>query len=330
MRFKEGFPKEGQYIICSSESEADILCSMLHSLGLTWSDKQSLSNHTFWERYNIKEFLAYFVFDFKLNSVKVNSNEREVISSGNYVCLWDIIEYGREKRTVVKNNSESIEERKENVNMNMFGFDFECGLCEDKNISSTILGVAVKNGDSWRVFDKSSKTMIDIGDMQMWSFPIYILPSTKINVGDTIKQNNQYLNVTEVSDTVIQAINFSTGKIENIIPVKNIFGMSFYSKIMVLTDDLMNDDDGDNADLMLLMFLTQNNKVDSEDGHQQNPNDFFLLWMLMSKDKDDEDDNGKNKKDKLKKAMMLSMAMGGNNGNNNGLMMYMFMKDKLF
>ena len=59
------------------------------------------------------------------------------------------------------------EEKKEKKRMNIFGINMEFGMNTDENITSTFIGVAVKNGKSWRVYDKKKKTLTDIGDMSM-------------------------------------------------------------------------------------------------------------------------------------------------------------------
>ena len=70
---------------------------------------------------------------------------------------------------------------------NIFNLNMEFGPNKDENIASTLMGIAVKNGDSWRIYDKEKKVITDIGDMQLGNFPIFILPTTKLSEGDLIR-----------------------------------------------------------------------------------------------------------------------------------------------
>ena len=58
---------------------------------------------------------------------------------------------------------------------NIFNMNMEFGPNKDENIASTLMGIAVKNGDSWRIYDKKKKEITDVGDMQLGNLPIFIL-----------------------------------------------------------------------------------------------------------------------------------------------------------
>lgn len=334
------------YIACFHEVEASILMSLLDEAGYIWMNGEKLTKKTYWEERASDDSITYIIHQ---TSDKRVTYKPYTTSSDRHLIFEEVVyvdndshypEYYADDKghsysqdDVKKEKDESLDSfqddtRKENVKMNMFGFNLECGELRDADVASTIMGIAINNGNTWRVFDKSSKTMVDIGDIEMGSFPVYVLPTTKPVVGDIIKQNDEYLYITKMENGYIEAINLRTGNIENVIPIRNIIGMSLYSKLMVITDDLMNTD-GDNSDMMLLMMLMQNGK---ESGSQNN---FLPIWLYMSmKDEDSEKDgdgeNNAKKKDKMLKLMTLSMAMSGRDNNQNGMMMALLMKDKLF
>ena len=62
-----------------------------------------------------------------------------------------------------------VKKNKEDTTManNIFNLNMEFGPNKDENIASTLMGVAVKNGDSWRIYDKKKKEITDVGDMQL-------------------------------------------------------------------------------------------------------------------------------------------------------------------
>lgn len=120
--------------------------------------------------------------------------------------------------------------------LNILGQPIEFGIVQDPNISSTILGLAVKVNNNWRVFDKEKKSITDVMGLQLGNFPIMIMPSTKLSMGDLIKENNEYLYVVEVNSSSVKTLNVNTGVYQEISPVQNLFGINFYSKLITFED----------------------------------------------------------------------------------------------
>jgi hypothetical protein len=98
------------------------------------------------------------------------------------------------------------------------------------------MGVAVKNGDNWRIYDKAKAEITDVGDMQLGNFPIFILPTIKLAEGDLVKYEGEYYFVNKIESGVIKALCVKTGEVKTLLPIKNLMGFSCYSKLVAIND----------------------------------------------------------------------------------------------
>lgn len=218
------------------------------------------------------------------------------------------------KQPQVKKNREDI-----TMANNIFNVNLEFGPNKDENIASTIMGVAVKNGDGWRIYDKKKKEITDVGDMQLGNLPIFILPTTQISEGDLIKDAGEYYFVTKVATTKTptQTLSARTGEMKNVVPIKNVLGFSCYSKVIALSDSLnmSNDFDVEKLAIMSAMF-----GQDNENGSQMNQ----LLPLMLFKDKLSGDDD-------MMKLLLMSSVMNSeeDGGQMNQFLPLMLFKDKL-
>ena len=214
-----------------------------------------------------------------------------------------------------------VKENKEDTTManNIFNTNMEFGPNKDENIASTLMGVAVKNGDSWRIYDKKKKEITDVGDMQLGNLPIFILPTTQLSEGDLIKDAGEYYFVTKVATpkTPTQTLSARTGEMKSVVPIKNVLGFSCYSKVIALSDSLNM---GDNFDVEKLAIMSAMCGQTGENGGQMNQ----LLPLMLFKDKLGGDD------DTMKLLLMSSMMTSEDDGGQmNQLLPLMLFKDKL-
>ena len=214
-----------------------------------------------------------------------------------------------------------VKENKEDTTManNIFNTNMEFGPNKDENIASTLMGVAVKNGDSWRIYDKKKKEITDVGDMQLGNLPIFILPTTQLSEGDLIKDAGEYYFVTKVATpkTPTQTLSARTGEMKSVVPIKNVLGFSCYSKVIALSDSLNM---GDNFDVEKLAIMSAMCSQTGENGGQMNQ----LLPLMLFKDKLGGDD------DTMKLLLMSSMMTSEDDGGQmNQLLPLMLFKDKL-
>lgn len=136
-------------------------------------------------------------------------------------------ELEQQQRQAEQSTQQEIKEDTTMAN-NIFNMNMEFGPNKDENIASTLMGVAVKNGDSWRIYDKKTKQITDIGDMQLGNLPIFILPTTKLSEGDLIKDAGEYYFVMKVAAGSTQTLCAKTGEMKTVIPIKNVLGFSCY------------------------------------------------------------------------------------------------------
>lgn len=332
---------KGMYIVCYSENEAKSLLIELDRLGYVWNGSgDPLTKHTFWEN-NREGRLAYFLRDVEGRKVQ-NRNfdlDQDYIDGYEVLNYEDVmfVHYDKPKpksEPTVKNSAnknDSIKSKKENRSMNMFGINMECGASNDPNISSTFLGIAVKNGESWRIYDKEKKTLTDIGNMSIGNLPLFIMPSTDLQEGDLIKNNGHYFYVVEMGKTSVKTLSASTGEIKEVVPVNNILGINFYSKVIALADDLFDIGDtteGDSTDKLMMAMALSSMGAGGDDGGQNMSQ--MLLPLMLLKDKGGEDGEGKDKKtDKLLRMMLISQ-IGNSGGDQSGLLPLLFLKKDIF
>ena len=219
--------------------------------------------------------------------------------------------------------SQTTNQVKEETTManNFFNMNMEFGPNKDENIASTLMGVAVKNGDSWRIYDKKKKEITDVGDMQLGNLPIFILPTTKLSEGDLIKDAGEYYFVMKVDAGSTQTLCAKTGEMKTVIPIKNVLGFSCYSKVIALSDSINM---GGDFDVEKLAIMSTMCGQPSQNNNQMNQ----LLPLMLFKDKLGGDDN-------MMKMMLMSSMMsapaedGDQNATMNQLLPLMLFKDKL-
>ena len=231
------------------------------------------------------------------------------------------LERQREQELTKTHETKKTTKSKEDTTManNIFNMNMEFGPNKDKNIASTIMGVAVKNGDSWRIYDKKKKEITDVGDMQLGNLPIFILPTTKLTEGDLIKDAGEYYFVNKVQTESTQTLSAKTGEMKNVIPIKNVLGISCYSKVIALSDSL---NIGDDFDVEKLAIVSAMCGQSGENSSQMNQ----LLPLMLFKDKLGGDDND----DTIKLVLMSSMMTSGEDVSQmNQLLPLMLFKDKL-
>ena len=262
----------------------------------------------------------------------------------------------RQEEPARQTKSKTTNQVKEETTManNFFNMNMEFGPNKDENIASTLMGVAVKNGDSWRIYDKKKKEITDVGDMQLGNLPIFILPTTKLSEGDLIKDAGEYYFVMKVDAGSTQTLCAKTGEMKTVIPIKNVLGFSCYSKVIALSDSinmggdfdveklaimstmcgqtgqnnqmnqllplmLFKDKLGGDDDMMKMMLMSSMMSATAEDG-AQNATMNQLLPLMLFKDKLGGDDD-------MMKMMLMSYMMGGNMAGNNNLVMSYLMLD---
>lgn len=217
-----------------------------------------------------------------------------------------------------KQNKEK--EKKTMANQNLFGINLKIGMVTDPNIAATALGICFKNeAGNWIYFDKSTGKRTDLGSLQLGNFPLYMIPSRNVEVGDPILYEDAPYYVIDNSQAPKLTLLSVTDGVEKVVyPATNVLGINFFTKIVALidTDKLLS---GNADDLpMVLALSNMSGNPESGDQNQQLMNLLFLTTALG--------DNGSimdgilgggNEDDGPMGKMLPLMLLGGMNGQGN-------------
>ena len=227
-------------------------------------------------------------------------------------------------------------------NKKLFGMNFEIGLSKDPNISSTMMGVAVRNpaNGNWYVFDPATSTRKNMANMKFGDFPVVLLPDANLVVGDLVKIDNKYHYVKSINAATktIHLIGAADGEIREIYPEESFIpGMTMYTKVMAFDAKTLTNPaskEGVGSKILAAVCMMQWAKGgNSSEFSLDNINDdsfnglgAFLPMLMMSKDGNlgsmfTNPDGTPN--------MMMLFALGNGNGNSDqdGLMQMMILSN---
>lgn len=227
-------------------------------------------------------------------------------------------------------------------NKKLFGMNFEIGLSKDSNISSTMMGVAVRNpaNGNWYVFDQATGTRKNMANMKFGDFPVVLLPDKNLAVGDLIKVDGKYHYVKSLNATTktIHLIGAADGEIREIYPEESFIpGMTMYTKVMAfdaktLTNPASKESLGSKF-LAAICMMQWAKGGDSSEFSLDNINDDSFnglgkFWPLLISCKDNNLGSMFTNPDGTPNMMMLFMLGNGNgNSEQDGLMQMMLLSN---
>ena len=140
-------------------------------------------------------------------------------------------------KIIFKNNTYIDVKRKEENNM--FNFDF--GPCKDSNIKMSTYGLAVKDAaGKWVSYDKANDNIVDVSPLTFgdgkyfYKMPVAI---KDIKVGDVIIHEKRPMFVCKAfDDGDLNVVDIMTAERKVIMPVKNMFGFNYYTRVVSLMD----------------------------------------------------------------------------------------------
>lgn len=171
-----------------------------------------------------------------------------------------------------------------------------------------------------------------------------VVPTIKVAVGDIVLVNKNLLYVKSVSDKgYVTAVDFETSTEEKLVKVANAFNITYYNKVVSITQMtqkqeklttaeaqqlmmLLFVEDSDIDDIGKMMLLAQLQNVEPlKEGEEAPKMDMNPMMLMAMKD-------GKGEKDNMLKMMMLSQAFNANgavtNPMGNPMMLMALMGDK--
>lgn len=131
------------------------------------------------------------------------------------------------------------EDKKEKKTMNKIFGNVEFGKYTGREIKMSVNGLAylAENG-KYVAYDKSKLTLTDVTDFVFdMEGLLYLLPVAikDIQVGDIIKHGGAYVIVKDIAGgNFLEVIEPCTNEVKTIMPLRNIFGFDFYTKVVSL------------------------------------------------------------------------------------------------
>ena len=171
------------------------------------------------------------------------------------------------------------EERESNNNMK-FNFDF--GSCENDNVRMSPYGIAIKNAENtWVSYDAKSGNIVDVdifnfeGGKYLFKMPVAV---KDIKTGDVVIHNRIPVYVLGVNDGNIIIVDPRVGETKSILPVTNMFGFNFVTKVVSLLDGAIGTPSSDNPFGNMLPFFLMSNS----DGKKSGDIDPLMMAMLLN------------------------------------------------
>lgn len=190
-------------------------------------------------------------------------------SFGEFIANWfHWMPYDGISQQIYKINLPKKDEKKEKDNMKMFG-NFEFGSCEKDGVRLSPYGIAVKNAAGVYVSykaDTGEVIDVDIANFNGGKY-LYKLPVAfkDVKVGDVIIHNRKPHFVTEVKEGNITAIDVCEAEEKRVIPISNMFGFNFVTKVVSLLDGMLTKPSEDQPFGNLLPFMLMNESGNSND-----------------------------------------------------------------
>ena len=184
----------------------------------------------------------------------------------------------------VLEEKEKKEKEKEKMNIPSMKFDF--GPANSDVVAMSPYGLAVRCGDTWYAYNAKESQTIDVTGMT-FSFKnaIYKMPVAvnQIHEGDLIIHQKKAMYVTKVNDkTSIEVIDLAASEQKTVVPVSNMFGFNYVTKIAPLFNfgniaPSAENPFGNILPMMMMSSLFEDDKSNKSEG-----NDFMQMMFMMS------------------------------------------------
>jgi len=193
----------------------------------------------------------------------------------------------------LEDTSKEKERDKEN-NMNIPSMNLDFGPAPSNYVRFSPYGMAIKSNGQWLVYDAKNGTTVDVTGMTFdFGNMIYKMPVAikDVRPGDVIVHKGTAVFVAETAENKITGVDISLSEEKTVIPVTNIFGFNFVTKLTPLVNFNMGTPSPDQpfGNIMQMMLLSQ------IFGKEQDSDGDFFGEMSMEK------------------LMMLSMLTGQQN-----------------
>ena len=196
----------------------------------------------------------------------------------NLVSSGGIPTYNTVEQAIPKKEETISFEKKERKSMkNIFGNimkNVKFGQLNTDKVAYSMQGMAFKSSDGDYLVYKKDQPAVNVNEFVI-EMPLFVMPVPlkDLQVGDIICKGEDFVLVDSVGESYITAINTDKSEIVTIVPQVNMFGFSFYSKVVAPTN-LFGEATQDNpfGNILPLMMMSDENSDSSA----------FGMMMLMS------------------------------------------------
>lgn len=181
---------------------------------------------------------------------------------------------------------ETNNKEKENDTMNIPTMKFDFGPANPEAVSMSPYGLAVRCGDSWYAYNANEGQTIDVTGLT-FSFKnaIYKMPVAvnQVKEGDLIIHQKKAMYVVQVNDkTSIEVIDLAASEQKTVIPVSNMFGFNYVTKVAPLFNlgnvaPSAENPFGNILPMMMISSMFEDDKNTKSEG-----NDFMQMMLMMS------------------------------------------------
>ena len=178
------------------------------------------------------------------------------------------------------------DKEKENDTMNIPTMKFDFGPANPEAIAMSPYGLAVRCGDSWYAFNANEGQTIDVTGMT-FSFKnaIYKMPVAvnQVKEGDLIIHQKKAMYVVQVNDkTSIEVIDLAASEQKTVIPVSNMFGFNYVTKVAPLFNLGNVTPSAENPFGNILPMMMMSSMFEDDKNNKSEGNDFMQMMLMMS------------------------------------------------
>lgn len=181
---------------------------------------------------------------------------------------------------------ETNNKEKENDTMNIPTMKFDFGPANPEAVSMSPYGLAVRCGDSWYAYNASEGQTIDVTGLT-FSFKnaIYKMPVAvnQVKEGDLIIHRKKAMYVVQVNDkTSIEVIDLAASEQKTVIPVSNMFGFNYVTKVAPLFNLGNVTPSAENPFGNILPMMMMSSMFEDDKNTKSEGNDFMQMMLMMS------------------------------------------------
>ena len=249
------------------------------------ADPNKVSNpHLYWTQDPKKAQVYDDIKDATYTVSSLQFNNARVISIRDYNNLYGKKEQIQLKDTI-KQTNQNFTDMFENIQNSMNGLfgKVASGMCR-----LTMNGnIAVKCKNGYKTYNVSKGTLTNVTNFcfNVGDEMFFVIPTTKVSVGDIILVNGEPKCVINAEKNDITVIDYNSSEVKHIVPERHVFMGStyFYGKIISMFGNSFKNGNGmKNMIQMMMMSQMMGNNSGSSNGMMGNIGQMMAMSMFMN------------------------------------------------